>query len=248
MFVSDKSMLRKLAQLAVVLLIAGGLKVYYSTSSVNDLRWVLAPTCFFVEIVTGEAFEFESYAGYMNADFSYLIASSCSGMNFLITAFLMLALVRLWKKEASWAMVPLTLAVAYLITIVANTVRIAVAIRLHRMSPDMIWVNPEQIHRFEGIFIYFGFLLLLFVLSESTDERSSARFTDPFYLLRRSFVPLLVYWTVTLGIPIANGAFSQGKSFWEHSAFVLLTPLILILPLAAYRFVRRHAYDHWRTN
>jgi exosortase K len=191
-----------------VLLIAGGLKVFYSTASVNDLRWVLAPTTFFVGIVTGETFEFESYAGYMNADNSYLIASSCSGMNFLITAFLMLALVRLWKREASWAMIPATLLIAYLTTIVANTVRIAVAIRLHRMSPDMIWVNPEQLHRFEGIFIYFGFLLLLFVLSESTFEQS--HYKDPFYLLRRSFVPLLIYWTVTLGIPIANGAFSQG--------------------------------------
>lgn len=240
-------MLLKLGQLAVILVIAGGLKLYYSTASVNDLRWVLAPTCFLVEIVTRETFEFESYAGYMNADFSYLIASSCSGMNFLITAFLMLALLRLWKREASWPMVPATFLIAYLTTIVANTVRIAVAIRLHRMSPDMIWVNPEQLHRFEGIFIYFGFLLLLFVLTESTDTKPQSRIKDPFFLLRRSFVPLLIYWSVTLGIPIANGAFWQGKSFWEHSAFVLLTPLILILPLAAYRFVRRHAYDHWQT-
>ena len=239
-------MLQKLGQLLSVALIAGGLKVFYSTASVNDLRWVLAPTTFFVEFVTGETFEFESYAGYMNADYSYLIASSCSGMNFFITAFLMLAVVRLWKREASWAIIPVTLVVAYLTTIVANTVRIAIAIRLHRMSPDMIWVNPEQLHRFEGIFIYFGFLLLLFVLSESMDEQS--RFKDPFYLLRRSFLPLLVYWAVTLGIPIANGAYAQGKSFWEHTAFVLLTPLILILPLAVYRFMRRHAYEHWRVS
>ncbi|MGB7201656.1 MAG: exosortase K [Pyrinomonadaceae bacterium] len=240
-------MMHKLGQLSVVLLIAGGLKVFYSMASVNDLRWVLAPTCVFVEIVTGETFEFESYAGYMNADYSYLIASSCSGMNFLITAFLMLAIVRLWKREASWAMIPATFLIAYLTTIVANTVRIAVAIRLHRMSPDMIWVNPEQLHRFEGIFIYFGFLLLLFVLSESLNENASSRFKDPFYMLRRSFLPLLIYWAVTLGIPIANGAYMQGKNFWEHSVFVLLTPLILILPLAVYRIMRRHAYDHWRT-
>jgi exosortase K len=240
-------MMHKLGQLSVVLLIAGGLKVFYSMASVNDLRWVLAPTCVFVEIVTGETFEFESYAGYMNADYSYLIASSCSGMNFLITAFLMLAIVRLWKREASWAMIPATFLIAYLTTIVANTVRIAVAIRLHRMSPDMIWVNPEQLHRFEGIFIYFGFLLLLFVLSESLNGNASSRFKDPFYMLRRSFLPLLIYWAVTLGIPIANGAYMQGKNFWEHSVFVLLTPLILILPLAVYRIMRRHAYDHWRT-
>lgn len=243
----DGSNLRKLGQLLVVLMIAGGLKVHYSTASVNDLRWLLAPTCIFVEFVTGETFEFEAYAGYMNADNSYLIAASCSGVNFLITAFLMLALLRLWKREAGWAMIPAIFVIAYLTTIVANTVRIAVAIRLHRMSPDMIWVNPEQLHRFEGIFIYFGFLLLLFVLTESIDTQPQSRIKDPFFLLRRSFLPLLIYWSVTLGIPIANGAYLQGKSFWEHSVFVLLTPLILILPLALYRLMRRHAYDHWRT-
>ena len=232
-------------QLIATICVAIGLKLFYASASVNDLLWVLAPTTLLVEIVTGETFEFESYAGYMNADYSYLIASSCSGVNFLITAFLMLALVRFWKREVSWAMIPATFVIAYLTTIVANTVRIAVAIRLHRMSPDMIWINPEQLHRFEGIFIYFGFLLLLYVLSESTEDNT--HFKDPFYLLRRSFIPLLIYWAVTLGIPIANGAFSQGKSFWEHSVFVLLTPLILILPLAAFRLMRRHAYNHWRT-
>lgn len=243
----EKSTLRKLVQLLVVLMIAGGLKAHYSTASVNELRWVLAPTSCFVEFVTGETFEFEAYAGYMNADNSYLIAASCSGVNFLITAFLMLALLRLWKREASWAMIPAIFAIAYLTTIVANTVRIAVAIRLHRMSPDMIWVNPEQLHRLEGIFIYFGFLLFLFVLAESIDTQPQSRIKDPFFLLRRSFVPLLIYWSVTLGIPIANGAYLQGKSFGEHSVFVLLTPLILILPLAVYRLMRRHEYNHWRT-
>lgn len=237
----------KLAQLAVVLIIAAGLKAFYSTASVNGLRWILAPTTFLVEIVTGETFEFESYAGYMNSDYSYLIASSCSGVNFLITAFLLLTIIRIFRRHGSWATIPACLSIAYLTTIVANTVRIAIAIRLHRMSPDMIWVNPEQLHRFEGIFVYFGFLLLLFVLSESTDARQHGRSRDPFYLLRRSFIPLLIYWSVTLGIPIVTGAHAQGKSFWEHSAFVLLTPLILILPLAAYRILRRHAYDHWRT-
>ena len=84
-----------LAQFAVVLAIALALKLFYANASVNDLRWILAPTACLVELVTGETFRFESYAGYMSGDHSFLIAAPCAGVNFLITAFLMLALVRL---------------------------------------------------------------------------------------------------------------------------------------------------------
>lgn len=227
----------KILHAFVVVLIAGGLKLYYSTASVNGLRWVLAPTALLVEIVTGETFRFESYAGYMNSDHSFLIAVSCSGVNFLITAFLMLAMVKLWEQRlahSSWTIIPAAFGAAYLTTIVANTVRIAVAIRLHRMGPGMIWINPEQVHRLEGIFIYFGFLVLLFVISggfDGAEDRAS--------LLRRSFIPLLVYWLIAIGIPVAGGAFGNVTGFWEHFLFVLLTPLILTLPLAALWLIRR---------
>jgi exosortase K len=65
-----------LAQLVVVLLCAFTLKLYYSTASANQLRWILAPTTAFVEMVSGTAFEFESHAGYISADRSFLIAPS----------------------------------------------------------------------------------------------------------------------------------------------------------------------------
>src|SRR5439155_12079141 len=131
-----------LAQFAVVLAIALALKLFYANASVNDLRWILAPTACLVELVTGETFRFESYAGYMSGDHSFLIAAPCAGVNFLITAFLMLALVRLWKGRAGavqWRIIPIAFVAAYLTSIVANTVRVAVALRLHRMGRPMIW-------------------------------------------------------------------------------------------------------------
>src|SRR5438105_4155587 len=117
-----------LAQSAVILAIALGLKLFYANASVNDLRWILAPTACLVEIVTGESFRFESYAGYMSGDHSFLIAAPCAGVNFLITAFLMLALIRLWKGRTGavkWRIIPIAFAAGYLTTILANTVRIA---------------------------------------------------------------------------------------------------------------------------
>lgn len=233
---------RLVAQAGVVFAIAFAMKLFYSMSSVNDLRWILTPTTLFVELVTGERFWFESYAGYMNDDRSFLIADSCSGVNFLIMAFLMLCLMKLRRgmsTNVSWVFIPAALAAAYISTIVANTVRITVAMRLHRMSSDMIWINPEQLHRLEGIFIYFGFLMLLFTLAESVDDLASRRINARRSLLRQSLLPLSIYWITTLGIPVVTGAYRNGNSFWEHSLFVLITPAILILPLAFVRWVTR---------
>ena len=256
------------AQLVVVVLCAAVVKLYYSTASVNQLRWILAPTTVAVELVTGLRFEFESYAGYMNSDRSFLIAASCAGVNFLITSFLMLSLRKLWRdreQSIAWSFIPRAAGFAYLTTLVANTVRISTALRLRGMPVDLEWLSPGQLHRFEGIFIYFGFLLLLFAVSEKMSYRTlsgpgsaagqpgwsgrmlSLNSENPsgparrFDLGRRSLFPLFIYYATTLGIPLANVACRPGTvaaGFWEHSVFVLLTPLLLIVLLAAFRFFR----------
>jgi exosortase K len=234
------------AQLLVVLLCALILKLYYSTASVNQLRWILAPATVFVELVSGTSFEFESHAGYVSSDRSFVIAASCAGVNFLITSFLVLSLRKLWRDRSrtiAWKFIPTAALFAYLATLVANTVRISTALRLQRMPLEISWLSPNQLHRFEGIFIYFGFLLLLFMVSEKMSSETASGLPphagcprgNP-GLFRQSFFPLLIYYATMLGIPLADGAYRQGTDFWEHSLFVLLTPLLLILPLATFRF------------
>jgi exosortase K len=229
----------RIAQWVVVLLCAFTLKLYYSTASANQLRWILAPTTAFVELVSGTAFEFESHAGYISTDRSFLIAPACAGVNFLITAFLMLSIRKLLSarsRNIAWAFIPAALLIAYVVTLVANTARISIALRLQRTPAEISWLNHDQLHRFEGIFIYFGFLLMLFVISE---RRSSATTSS---VLRQSCFPLFVYYATALGIPLANGAYRQGRDFWEHSLFILLIPVLLILPLAAFRFYRQRQF------
>ncbi len=94
-------------------------------------------------------------------------------------------------------------------------------------------LNPSQLHRIEGIFIYFVFLLLLFILSEKMSvERSS-------HLLPPALFPLIIYYLVALGFPLLNGAYRQQKGFWQHTLYVLLIPLILIVPLIMEDYRRR---------
>jgi exosortase K len=212
---------------------------------------MLAPTTFLVELASGKQFTFESHAGYMSTDHTFLIAGSCAGVNFLITAFLLLTLERLWRnrsKSISWSFLPVAALMAYIATLLANTIRISIALQLQRNELDMAWLNPEQVHRLEGICVYFGVLMLLYVLSQQlrfADPLKSAELIDaPAHASAREMIqrakpalfPLLIYYATTLGFPLLNGASQQGTDFWEHSLFVLVTPILLVTPLILIRF------------
>ncbi len=202
------------AQLITVLLCALALKFYYSTATPDKLRWILAPTTALVSLLSGKSFEFESLAGYMSSDHTFVIAAPCAGVNFLITSFVMLCFVRLWRDRlqgGSWRFIPAAALLAYVSTLIANTTRIWIALHPLRVS----WLTPDQVHRLEGIVVYFGFLLLLFMLMERSNS------------IKRFVVPLGIYYGVTLGIPFITGNWRQYTAFWEHFAFVLVLPLVL---------------------
>jgi hypothetical protein len=107
---------------------------------------------------------------------------------------------------------------------------------MQQTSPKVSWLNANQLHRLEGVFVYFGFLLLLFVIGEKTifrtvsqGQRSSRR---PSTVFRHAVFPLLIYYVTTLGLPLLNGAWRQA-GFLEHSLCVLLTPLVVVLLVGA---------------
>src|SRR5205823_4935398 len=116
----------------------------------------------------------------------FLIAPACAGVNFLITAFLMLAAGKLLRDRSQgriWRFIPAAALIAYLATLVANAVRIVVALWLGR-QPEISGLNHNGLHRVEGISVYFGFLLLLFVVSEKMSAgKTSNRLRQPFFPL-----------------------------------------------------------------
>lgn len=216
------------AQLLVVALCALALKLYYSTATPDELRWILAPTTVLVELLSRRSFTFESYTGYMSSDHRFVIAVSCAGVNFLFTAFLMLGLRRLWRdrfQAVSWSFLPVAAVVAYVTTVIANTVRICIALEIQRFEVQVSGLSGNQLHRLEGIVVYFGFLLLLFVL---TEKRKAAQ------TRRLMLFPVVIYYATMLGIPLVNGSYRQGTQFWEHFVFVLVLPLILIVPFVLF--------------
>ena len=46
--------------------------------------------------------------------------------------------------------------------------------------------------------------------------------------LRAAAAPLLAYYTVTLAVPLANGAARSGRAFVTHAIVVLIVPPIMI--------------------
>jgi len=222
--VSIKPKLIWSAQLALAGLSALALKSYYSTATADQLRWILAPTTTLVELLSGKRFEFESYAGYMTSDRTFVIAVPCAGVNFLITAFLMLSLRRLWRERfqaINWRYIPFAAVLAYAATLIANTTRIWLALELRARGMKLSGLSGNQLHRLEGILVYFGFLLLLFLVVERMESAKPLRFTRvlPF--------PLLIYYATTLGVPLLNGSFHR-SAFWEHAVFVFVLPLSCI--------------------
>ena len=221
-----KSQKKWSAQLFVVGLCALALKIHYSLASPDQLRWILSPTTCLVEFLSRQSFNFESHAGYMSSDHTFLIAASCAGVNFMIAAFLMLTLrvlVAHRNKPISWRFVPVTAAMAYASTVIANTVRICIALEMQRDSFHLELFDRNELHRLEGIVVYFAFLLTLFLLTEPTEtHRLKTR-------LKRLSFPLAIYYATTLLLPLLNLQHSKSLLFWEHSLFVLLVPILVSL-------------------
>ncbi len=219
--------LRTFFYLFAVAAIAGAMKWHYSSANVNDLRWVLAPTALVVEMATGANFEFESYSGYMSADRTFLIATPCAGVNFLIVCFLMFGWLNV--GEGKLTRLPVLMIVAYGWTILANAARILIAMRMHSLGWLDGSADAEWWHRVEGIFVYFLFLIGLYILA---NKAGCVRSISPSG--SRSFVfvllPLLAYYAIALVVPILNGAYDSARI--GHFASVLLVPLVVWLPFA----------------
>jgi exosortase K len=219
----EKDQAKKIAIFAAAISIAAAIKYHYSVASVNGLRWILAPTATIVDLLSSHTFRFESYAGYLSEDRSYLIAASCSGVNFLIIAFAMLAVTGLMAGYIKWRLIPIAFAASYVATIIANTVRISADLATRDLAPNVYGLSPEEMHRVEGIVIYFGFLVVLFLLADMKFRGCSL-----YEVLPRLPLPLAIYYLTAFAVPLLRGAWADTE-FWSHSIFVLLVPFVMVL-------------------
>ena len=167
----------KLFMLAVVALAIWGMKSYYASARADDLRWILSPTSWLAGEMTGTAFVMTPGEGYFSPERLFLIEKSCAGINFMIAAFGMVTLTRV-HRAGSWLSGARVLAggllASYAAAVVVNAVRIAIAMWLAAHAAAVSTLTPAEIHRVEGITVYFGGLMLLYELVQRFDRGGTA--------------------------------------------------------------------------
>ena len=219
-------MKRTLAVLLLVALAMWAMKRYYAEAPVDELQWILGPTATLVTALTRVTFEWEPGQGYLSRERFFLIAKACAGINFMIAAFGMVAVVRGRRVRScrAAAIALLTCVVAsYSAAVCVNAARITIAMWLAAHPVGFAGMTAAQIHRVEGIACYFGGLVLLYQLVQHLDRGSDCASPSA-----PELEPLFWYLVITVAVPLANGAASTGKLFVEHTLSVLAVPLVLV--------------------
>lgn len=155
-----------------------GIKYIYSRSSCNELQWILAPTAWWVRLLSGIPFVFEPDAGYVNYSYRFIIASSCSGVQFIIIsiATLVFSFVHRMKTvKRSFLWIILSVGFSYLFTIFINGFRIILSIYLplYIRKPGLYngWLTPERLHTMTGIAVYFTALFILYRMADRVSQK-----------------------------------------------------------------------------
>lgn len=165
----------KLVVVGATLLIAWGLKRHYAGARADDLWWILAPTAQLAGVITATPFEMQAGEGYLSRERLFLIEKSCAGVNFLVAAFGMLMFAgfhRAASPPSAARLLGASLLAAYVFAVMVNSVRITIAMWLAAHPIARSPLSAADVHRLEGIVVYFGGLVLLYELAQRFDRRA----------------------------------------------------------------------------
>ena len=207
--------------------IALGLKRHYADARAEDLAWILGPTSRLAGAIAGTRFLPLAGEGYFSREHLFVIAKACAGVNFMVAAFGVVTVALLHRVRSilsAAGVLAASLAASYGAAVLVNAVRIVVALWLAAHPVSVL--SPADVHRLEGIVVYFGGLVLLYEIVRRLDQESQSRG------LRRFALPLASYYFVTLAIPLAGGTTSS-TAFVAHALVVFTVPVVLIVCASA---------------
>ena len=186
------------------------------------------PTQALVGLATGIDFTYESGYGYVNFAHRLVIAKSCTGVNYLLAVFGLLAFTlvpAVSGRRRKLLLVGALAASAYGVTVVVNALRIALGVALHEGGFAWGWLSAGRVHRLAGIVLYFLSLVGVHVVGRHVVRlaEGDARAASPLLL-----APLLSYGLVALALPLLNGALAaRPQLVVEHCAWIVLVTLLL---------------------
>ena len=165
----------RLVVLAVAVLIAWGLKRHYSDARAEDLTWILGPTARVAGMMTGTTFVPEAGEGYLSRERLFVIEKACAGVNFMIAAFGMLVFAlrhRIGSPLSGACVLAVSVLASYSTAVLVNAVRIGLAMWLATHPVAVAQLSAAEVHRLEGVAVYFGGLVLLYELVQRLDGRA----------------------------------------------------------------------------
>jgi exosortase K len=165
----------RLVVLAAAVLIAWGVKRHYADARAEDLAWILAPTSRVAGALAGTTFVAQPGEGYFSREYLFLIAKPCAGVNFMVAAFGMLVLAllhRVGSLTSAAGVLGASLVASYGAAVLVNAARIVVALWLAAHPIGSFAFGAAEVHRLEGITVYFGGLVLLYELVQRLDRRA----------------------------------------------------------------------------
>lgn len=145
------------------------LKLGHAFALTNNLIFILKPTNMLTSMLTGQPSFYVQNKGYYYPQDDIIIDKYCSGVNFWLLCFAMLAFLCLkyFHKAYQKLLVILFSCIgAYLLTIFVNSSRIFASIVMKRQDVPFISQNQEVIHEAVGVLTNLAFLVLTYIAVE----------------------------------------------------------------------------------
>lgn len=214
------------------------IKIFYRTADSEALSWILAPTTWWVGTLSGIPFEKIAHVGYVSHEYRFIIAPSCSGVRFLLTAFVMIVFsfthqMDSWRKKVCWF--GFSALFSYVSTIFVNGIRITVSIYLPMVFNNDVWsewLTAERLHTIIGTVIYFSMLFGIYYLVRSICSHVAANTdVEDKSMAKRFVTPVFWYFVMVLGIPLIGRLYRNDWSgFWQYA--LLVTGVCALVALA----------------
>ena len=214
------------------------IKVYYGKAGSDSLLWLLAPAAWWTKALSGLSFEYVPQIGYVNHSCQFIIAASCSGVQFMILSAAMLIFsFTHWMntRRQGFLWLGVSLGGSYLYTIFINGIRILLSIRvpLYLQKTGFLRaldgrLDSGQVHTIIGTAVFFSSLFPLYAAAEQAARKISV---SPPAKSAQSLYPALWYFAVVLGLPFLSLACRNRLQAFIPYALVICMVCVPVLLL-----------------
>lgn len=139
---------------------------YITYAKTEQLSFLLFPVAYIVEKVFNSSFYYQEGVGFVYESMAIIINKSCSGATFWIICFSMLSFSfvgKVKKIKDKYLFIIETLFLSYILTLLANTSRIIMAIQILRFEVIQNTQIERILHQGIGVLVYCVYLWGIYI-------------------------------------------------------------------------------------